>query len=209
MTRKNNLIGLRYGILEVVSDSGQRNKSKDVMWLCRCDCGNTTTARAFDLRRGDYQSCGCIKSSLISEKNSTHGMASTAIYSIWHGMVQRCTNPNASGWEDYGGRGITVSASWLDFENFYRAMGDRPSELLSIDRKNNNEGYCFENCRWATKSEQAFNRRKQKSCTSSTVNVYFNKKSQKWMARSYDGKVRKYLGMFSTEQEAKEALLNE
>lgn len=87
----------------------------------------------------------------------------TYIYRAWSSMKQRCYNPKAKGFELYGGRGITVCARWLkSFESFYEDMGERPSEYHSLDRRRNNEGYCKENCRWATKQEQSLNQRDRK-----------------------------------------------
>jgi hypothetical protein len=81
-------------------------------------------------------------------------------------MRQRCTNPNAQGFEHYGGRGIRVCAWWDSFESFLTDMGERPSLKHSLDRIDNDGhyscGYCEEcrangwpaNCRWATAAEQ-------------------------------------------------------
>lgn len=73
-------------------------------------------------------------------------------------MKQRCQNPKAPEFHDYGGRGITVCPEWESFEQFHKDMGERPAKM-SLDRIDNTIGYSKSNCRWATSYEQARNKR--------------------------------------------------
>ncbi len=89
-----------------------------------------------------------------------HNMTGTPEHSAWLGLIGRCTNINDQDYHHYGGRGISVCAEWKDsFENFYKDMGDRPSDKHSIDRVDNEGNYTSANCKWSTMQEQSNNRR--------------------------------------------------
>lgn len=81
-------------------------------------------------------------------------------YHSWNGMIQRCMNPKHKDYINYGGRGITVCPSWIgNFKQFLADMGERP-EGLTLDRMDCNGNYCKENCKWASKEEQEYNKRR-------------------------------------------------
>jgi hypothetical protein len=96
-----------------------------------------------------------------------HGEGKTRLYSSWRSMKQRCQNPRAHAFEEYGGRGIKVCDEWSD--SFYAfkewALSNGYHEGLSIDRIDNDKGYEPSNCRWATRSEQQRNRRNNRMVT--------------------------------------------
>lgn len=142
--------GDRFNSLTVVGPVPK--KSKQLRWLCRCDCGEMTEVESYDLRHGKTKSCGC------KQHAGTHGMSGSPEYSIWAGMLQRCNNPYKTEYKYYGGRGIKVCSEWHTFENFYRDMGPRPSVTHSLDRIDCNGDYEPGNVRWATAFEQWQNR---------------------------------------------------
>ncbi len=76
--KKEDLTGRRFGRLTVIEETDERRNGA-VMWLCKCDCGNYTTARANHLKRGGVMSCGCYN----KEKDRTHGLSKTRLHSVW------------------------------------------------------------------------------------------------------------------------------
>jgi hypothetical protein len=79
------------------------------------------------------------------------------LYQCWKSMHARCENTNNPSYWKYGGRGIKVCRRWDTFKTFVDDMGKR-SIGLSLDRIDNNGNYTPDNCRWATGSQQCYNR---------------------------------------------------
>ena len=103
---------------------------------------------------------------------TTHGMKGTSEHNAWVDMKQRCFNPNHKRYADYGGRGIKVCDRWKNsFENFFADMRLKPTDKHSIDRINNSNGYCPENCRWSTKKDQQNNQRSNRFITIGCVTL--------------------------------------
>lgn len=152
-----------FGKLTVVKQVPHKPNTGGRRFLCKCECGGTSTVRASALTTGNTKSCGCAKraANLIHGGNCKDGRWRRN-YSTYRSMLQRCLNPNNTAYEYYGGRGIGVCERWQGengFARFCEDMGERPPDQ-TLDRINVNGDYSPDNCRWATQAVQAKNKRK-------------------------------------------------
>lgn len=158
-TKKTNIdsyIGKRYGKLVVIGEVPV-GKYQHIKVRCKCDCGNEKIITLNSLNNGSTHSCGCIRYT----DNGVQHKCKERLYRIRQLMIQRCNNPKAPNYHNYGGRGITVCKEWENdyfaFRNW--ALENGYEETLTLDRIDNDGNYEPSNCRWVSMKVQSNNKR--------------------------------------------------
>jgi hypothetical protein len=162
-------VGYKNDIWEVLAFHGRdfSRKRQPLLWLCRCFCGKEVIRQSQEISSGIAKSCGCYIQSRPGNKykhdyHTTHGFAKGVkhpLYVNWMGMKQRCSNSKHIGYKHYGLKGITICDQWKnDFVSFMNwCVSNGWVKGLSIDRIDSNKGYCPENCRIVSLSENSKN----------------------------------------------------
>lgn len=197
------ITGETFGRVQVIGCIGVNPIKRDrkLHWICVCSCGTTFRAVGTELKSGNIKSCGCLKSEVSRGLLLKHGGYQSPSHWSWTAMKSRCYKKSDVGYHNYGGRGITVCPEWLnDFGRFLEDMGERP-DGTSLDRIDSNGDYCKDNCRWASREIQSFNRRKSTNNTSGRTGVCHNKQG-KWKARIHIEGKPTHLGSYETFEEA-------
>jgi hypothetical protein len=154
------LVGRRFGRLLVVRFDGRKDGA--LIWECVCDCTTVKRVSSSNLQR--TRSCGCLRAEITrvrsSKPNRRDGDGKKTVeVRAWEQMWSRVrASRKRPDYKTYVLRGIKVCRRWKSFDNFLKDMGPRPPGT-SLDRKRNAGNYTPKNCRWATASQQAQNRR--------------------------------------------------
>lgn len=159
-------IGTTRGVLTCINVIRINGRSKAV---CKCECGNKKKVELCFFKSKEHLVCCCAASKLRSEagkKGRKHIIVNERLYNIWENMKQRCYNPKAKNYHNYGGRGISVCAEWMDYSKFLLwSLANGYAYNLTLDRERNNENYEPGNCRWITNIEQQANKRDSRKVT--------------------------------------------
>lgn len=187
-----------WGRLTVIGFSGK--KGKDKCLLVRCSCGKEFTALIGNVRSGHTKSCGCLSDDSIRERSVTHGMSTTTLYHVYRTMLARCYNKNNEKYNDYGGRGITVCDEWKEhFQSFYNfSMEKGWKKGLQIDRINNDNGYCPDNCRFIQNIANANNKKRLRINNTTGFRGVYSKGKYFVASLSFKGIIRKDFHSFKT-----------
>lgn len=176
--RKPILAGTRFGRLVVIGrgePSVRPNGRLSERSSCVCDCGQNAVILNSQLRSNKTKSCGCLQRDNTSAASITHGHTRghklSPEYHAWASMWSRVRDSTKHAYHRYGGRGISVCDAWKDFTVFLSDMGQRPSPLHSLDRKDNDGNYEPGNCRWATRHEQMNNVRHNRRITIDAITM--------------------------------------
>lgn len=184
--RRKDYTGQKYNKLTFIKYI-ETNKNGRSVWLIKCDCGNEFEAMAHDVQQSRIKQCNeCYHINKTGESSHRykHGMRSTRFWKIWTDMKQRCTNPNNSHYDYYGGKGINCNC-WNDFIDFKNDMYETyinhssiyGEDNTTLDRIDFNKDYNKENCRWTTKKIQANNK-------SNNIIVY-DENGNKWTLKEF------------------------
>lgn len=196
------IVGKKFGKWTVIEYLG-REKGKDMMFKCKCECGKEQSIKHSNLIRGLSTQC---KSCSVTK----HGYRYTRLYGVWKHMIKRCYNKNDKDYKWYGALGVTVCDDWKnDFTTFhdwaYSTGYDENAKKgeCTLDRINTYGNYEPSNCKWSTMWEQNVNQRKRSTNTTGYTGISLGRgKINLWVAVICINYKTIYLGAYKTQKEA-------
>jgi hypothetical protein len=162
--KNQNIVGQKYNRLTIIAEAYRKDNRTFI--TAKCDCGKIIDCQLYKIQSNHTQGCGCVK-----PKRRTHNLSKHDLYSVWQGIKRRCYEKQAINYHNYGGRGIEMCKDWKnDFQIFYDwAMKNNWQKGLQVDRRNNDQNYCPENCEVVTNYENAQNKRTTKFVVFDTI----------------------------------------
>jgi hypothetical protein len=204
-------VGQKSGLLTVLGEkfTAVIGRTKRSYVVCECDCGRIIVTQESHIKNNSSKSCGCVGWKKAKARCLTHGQSTNRgqyrrIYTAWANMLDRTRNSNTPNWKRYGAKGIRVCEEWSkSFESFLEwSLANGYQQHLTIDRIRNEEGYCPDNCRWATRSVQCHNRKKRAGLSSRFRGVNKCSNGTKWTASIRREGKNLFLGTFTNEIDA-------
>ena len=125
-------------------------------------------------------------------KKKRYGNELHPLYTRWLSMNARCNNPNNCNYKNYGGRGISISREFKDFQvyaTYLESLKDYDPDNKQVDRIDPNGNYTKGNLRWADCNTQIANQVNSGKGRNTYTGVNWSKPHARWKARvTFKGK---------------------
>jgi len=188
------LTGNKFGRLLVLRRVISSKKLREPVWYCKCDCGGEAVVMGSNLRTRHTESCGCIHREMMIKRNTTHGLRHHKLYKVWVCMFERCTYKKAVGYNNYGGKGVTICKEWYDFRKFYEwAINNGWQDGLRLDKDIIPKKlgllpklYSPETCCFVTPKVNSRNTSKTKLIVELANKIRYSAESTKYLMRLYN-----------------------